>query len=215
MASFNGLGTKISLDARLPNPAILTCNQDLPLRIFVTRLDASPEPLALLSVNIELIGNTRVRAHDVIRNEYTRWIIVNDLNTPAGERRLLQSNRETSKGALLPPNEMQLVVNANIWRGRPLPPTVAPSFGSCAIGRSYELVIKIGIGYGQTPTQNVSWPVSFLEFTHSNMLETGYRNRPTYSRCCLLWNSPSSSVDLSDVNNAKLPSTHKPCVSKL
>jgi len=119
MASFNGLGTKISLDARLPNPAILTCNQDLPLRIFVTRLDASPEPLALLSVNIELIGNTRIRAHDVIRNEYTRWIIVNDLNTPAGERRLLQSNRETSKGALLPPNAMQLVVNANIWRGRP------------------------------------------------------------------------------------------------
>ena len=70
----------ISLDARLPNPPIITCNEKIPLRLLVKRLNNSSEPLYLSSLQIALIGYTHIRAYDAVRNETSTWVIMSRSN---------------------------------------------------------------------------------------------------------------------------------------
>lgn len=148
---------KFSLEARLPNPAIITCNQEIPLRLILKRLDDGLELLSLLSVHIEIIGTTQIRCYEAFRKELTSWVIMSrsNMNIPLQMDLMGSSSDETSKGNSLPQQEQQAVIDSNIWRGKPLPPTIAPTFESCALARSYELVVKVGIGYGRSPAQNV------------------------------------------------------------
>src|SRR6202000_169198 len=74
------------VDARLPSPAIITCNEPLPLRILVEKLNDSAATAYLKMLQIELIGYTQVRAYDLDRTETLTWILMSqsNMNMPLG-----------------------------------------------------------------------------------------------------------------------------------
>ncbi|KAI9709783.1 MAG: hypothetical protein M1820_003186 [Bogoriella megaspora] len=129
---------QVRVDARLPEPPILTCNEDVPLRLLVTRLTKFPnsEPLFLQSLHIELSGYTSVRAHDIARKESTSWLIMS------------MSNMGIPIGSPEDPVGTEVPINREYWDGRPLENTVAPSFETCNLSRRYELEARVGLSYG-------------------------------------------------------------------
>lgn len=125
----------VSVDARLPEPSILTCNQEVPLRIIVKKTNEAREPIYLQSLQIALIGLTKVRAHEVLRTESNSWVITS------------KSNMGIAIGAPSDPAGTEIVVDDRMWRGQVLPNTVAPSFETCNIARSYQLDVRVGLSY--------------------------------------------------------------------
>jgi hypothetical protein len=123
----------ISVDARLPEPAVLTCNQDIPLTILLKRLNASSDPIYMQSLQVSLNANTRIRAHDIFRTEQNSWIIMS------------KSNMGVLIGSKTDPEGTEVVIDDRLWRGQALPNTVAPSFETCNIARSYSLDVRIGL----------------------------------------------------------------------
>ena len=132
----SGTPPRFSVDARLPNPAVLTCNQDIPLRILVKNMSDRTKNVYLQMLQIELIGYTKVRAHEVSRNESNSWIVASFSNMaiPLGDAK-------DAVGTEVP-------INPEYWSGKPLPNTVCPSFQTCNLERFYELEVRIGLGYG-------------------------------------------------------------------
>lgn len=141
---------KGEIDARLPSPAILTCNEAIPLRIIARKLNESAEHVFLTSLQIHLFGFTEVRAQDVGRTETSNWVLLstNGLSIPISG----------------PTDELrkETVMDSGLWDRIPLPNTVAPSFHTCNLTRRYELEVRVGLGYGvpgeiqvcsQPPTQ--------------------------------------------------------------
>lgn len=133
-----GAGTtpRFTVDARLPNPAILTCNKDLPLRLLVKNMSEREKNVYLQMLQIELIGYTQVRAHEVQRKESNSWIISSF------------SNMNIPLGSPSDPLGTEVPVNPEYWSDKPIPNTVAPSFQTCNMARFYELEVRIGLGYG-------------------------------------------------------------------
>ncbi|KAI9798633.1 MAG: hypothetical protein M1825_005057 [Sarcosagium campestre] len=129
---------RFSVDARLPNPPILTCNEPLPLRLLVQRLSQSPEPVHLAMLQIELIGHTHVRAHQLSRQETASWVLVS------------LSNLGITLGKSSDPVGTEITVDDKFWKNVPLPNTVAPSFETCNITRTYEVEIRVGLQYGSS-----------------------------------------------------------------
>jgi hypothetical protein len=127
---------RISLDARLPNPAILTCNQDLPLRLLLKNVSERSKNVYLQMLQIELIGYTKVRAHEVSRTESNSWILCSF------------SNMAIPIGMPTDPIDTEVPINPEYWSGKPIPNTVPPTFAICNLARHYELEIRIGVGYG-------------------------------------------------------------------
>lgn len=127
---------RFQVDARLPNPPIVTCNEPLPLRILVQRLDQSSEPLALQVLQIELVGYTHVRAHDLARTESATWLLMS------------QSNMKMPVPTLEKSTSQEWKVPSKLWNNIPLPNTVAPSFDTCNISRTYELDVRVGLSHG-------------------------------------------------------------------
>jgi len=123
----------VSVDARLPDPAICTCNNDLPLRIIVKKVSGYSDRLYLQSLQVSLIGNTKVRAHEVHRTESNSWVLVS------------KSNMNVVIGAPSDPVGTETVIDDRMWRGHVLPNTVAPSFETCNISRSYQLDVRVGL----------------------------------------------------------------------
>ena len=123
----------ISVDARLPEPAVLTCNQDIPLTILLKRLNASSDPIYMQSLQVSLNANTRIRAHDIFRTEQNSWIIMSKSNMG-----VLIGSKTDSEGT-------EVAIDDRLWRGQALPNTVAPSFETCNIARSYCLDVRIGL----------------------------------------------------------------------
>jgi hypothetical protein len=123
----------ISVDARLPEPAVLTCNQDIPLSILVKRLNASSDPIYMQSLQVSLNANTKIRAHDVFRTEQNSWIIMSKSNMG-----MLIGSKTDAEGS-------EIAIDDSLWRGQILPNTVAPSFETCNIARSYCLDVRIGL----------------------------------------------------------------------
>lgn len=123
------------LDARLPNPAIITCREPLPLRILIERLNNSGSSLYLSMLQIELIGTTEVRAYDLQRKEQGSWTLISlaNLSVP-----LEPSSNKTNNW----------VVPDHFWKHVPLPSTIAPTFKTCNINRTYELVVRVGLTHG-------------------------------------------------------------------
>jgi len=123
------------VDARLPNPAILTCNEPIPLRVLVQKLGNTDADVYLSMFQIELIGYTHVRAHDLNRTESGSWVMKSlaNMNMPLNvPQRKSQS---------------EFKVPSNLWDNVPIPNTVAPSFETCNITRSYELEIRVGLSH--------------------------------------------------------------------
>lgn len=128
-------GPFVSVDARLPEPAILTCNQDIPLAIIVKRLNSSSDAIYLQSLQVSLMAVTKIRAHEVFRTEQNSWIIMSKSNM--GIALPFASDAEGSEA----------VVDDALWRGQLLPNTVAPTFETCNISRAYTLDVRIGLSY--------------------------------------------------------------------
>jgi hypothetical protein len=124
------------VDARLPSPPIVTCNEPIPLRILVRNMSDSLDQLFLTSLQINLIGSTDIRALDIARTETITWAMMTleSLSIPIGT----------------PGDKAQAetILDKKLWDGVPLPNTVAPSFQSCNLSRRYELEVKVGLGYG-------------------------------------------------------------------
>ncbi|KAF2839389.1 arrestin [Patellaria atrata CBS 101060] len=127
---------RFSVDARLPNPSILTCNEEIPLRILVKQLSERDENVYLQMVQIEIIGYTKIVAHDVVRTETNGWVV------------LSMSNMAIPLGSPTDPVGTEVSINREYWAGKTLPNTIAPSFQTCNISRYYELEVRVGLGYG-------------------------------------------------------------------
>lgn len=129
---------RYSVDARLPSPAILTCNEPVPLRILVTKQNENPEMVSIQVLQIELIGYTRIRAHDLKRTESGSWVI------------LSRSNMGLPLGNGSEPAGHEWKLDTSMWDSLPLPNSVAPSFETCNLSRNYELEIRVGLSQGSS-----------------------------------------------------------------
>ncbi|KAG6103276.1 hypothetical protein E4U14_006338 [Claviceps sp. LM454 group G7] len=135
----------VEMSAWLPHPAVLTCNKAVPLRLIAKKLVDCPEQLTLVSFQMELIGMTEVRTHNLFDNKINRWVIASsvDLNIP------LTSKSDAAVGS-------EVTIPDSLWRDKPLPNTVAPSFVTCNLSRRYELELKLGICWGKAKSGWIS-----------------------------------------------------------
>ncbi|KAL8941156.1 MAG: hypothetical protein Q9211_001930, partial [Gyalolechia sp. 1 TL-2023] len=131
-ASPTAIPLLVCIDARLPDPAILTCNEPVPLRIMVTKLNDSPATVFLQLLQIELVAKTAVRAHHLNRVTLTSTVVISKSNM----------------GIRLTEQKRVMEIDKGHWRDIPLPNSVAPSFDTCNISRSYELHVKVGLLHG-------------------------------------------------------------------
>ena len=94
-------------------------------------------------LQIELIGYTHVRAQDLVRKESGSWILLSQssVNMPLGK-----SNEPVGK---------EWTVDSSMWDRIPLPNSVAPSFDTCNISRTYELEVRVGLVHGSKSRVNV------------------------------------------------------------
>lgn len=145
----------VLVDARLPSPSILTCNEPVPLRILLKKQAESPEYVYLMSLQLELIGYTNVRAQEVSRTETGSWIIT----SLAGLTMLVSSPGDIVGSECL--------IDSKLWNQVPLPHTVTPSFDTCNISRRYELEVRVTIGYGHPGEIQVSFVLA-LTVCHAN-----------------------------------------------
>lgn len=139
---------RVSLDARLPNPSILTCNEPVPLRLIAKKLTECPDIIFLQMLQIELISYTKIIAHDLTRTEIGTWVVVS------------RSNMHMALGKPGDPAETDLPIDPKLWNALPLPNSVAPSFETCNIERSYELEVRIGLTHGTPGNMKVKRIIS-------------------------------------------------------
>ena len=101
----------ISFDGRLPDPAIITCNEPLPLRVLITKLNDSPATIFLQLIELVLVGITSTRAHELQREDFHNFIItsLSNLKVPLTPERN--------------PNDM--TIDPSFWNQIPLPSTVS------------------------------------------------------------------------------------------
>ncbi|KAF4121030.1 Arrestin (or S-antigen), N-terminal domain [Geosmithia morbida] len=128
----------VEISARLPHPSIVTCNKPVPLRLVAKKLVDSPAEVFLVSMQMELIGYTDVRCHNIYNRRVNRWVVVSDanLNIP------LTTSPDDEVGK-------EVVVPDTLWAGCTLPNTIAPSFECCNLSRRYDLELKLGVAWGK------------------------------------------------------------------
>lgn len=134
----------VLVDARLPSPTILVCRTPLPLRLLIKKQNDSPEQIFLRGLEVDLIGTTCVRAQSVIREEQSLFPVLNlhGLAIPIGQPG--------------DPGGTESVASPSLWDRVPLPPTVTPSFATCNLSRTYNLDLRVIIGYGHVGDISVS-----------------------------------------------------------
>lgn len=128
----------IEVSARLPHPPVFTCNQPIPLRLIAKKLVDCPEQVYLSSFQMDLVGITEVRSHNIYHNRTNRWIVASGSNLTVP----LTSSPQDDVGH-------ELVIPDDMWKNRPLPNTIAPSFVACNLSRRYELEIRLGLSWGK------------------------------------------------------------------
>lgn len=131
-----GSSLRVAADLRLPNPSILTCNEPIPMRVLVSKLSESYETVFLQMLQVELISYTHIQAHDLKRTENGSWVLMSS------------SNMGIPLGRGGDPAGTEWTIDPKFWSRLPLPPSVAPSFQTCNISRSYELEVRVGLAHG-------------------------------------------------------------------
>jgi len=146
----SGPPPKISIDCRLPNPAIITCNEPLPLRVIIKKLNNTPEIIYLQLLQIQLIGYTRIRAHELERQEASSWVVASlaNLHTPLGN-----SNTPTNK---------EMEIDRRVWGDISLPNSIPPTFETCNLSRHYVLEIRVGLVHGSTGNMKVPFSPTLI-----------------------------------------------------
>ncbi|CAG8366341.1 unnamed protein product [Penicillium salamii] len=129
---------RVSVDARLPNPSILTCNEPVPLRLLAKRLNEGPDIIFLQMLQVELIAYTKILAHDLTRTESGSWVVMS------------RSNMNIPLGKPEDPIGTDWTIDPGLWNRLSLPNSVAPSFETCNIERSYELEVRVGLTHGNS-----------------------------------------------------------------
>ncbi|MCJ1309447.1 hypothetical protein MMC25_003107 [Agyrium rufum] len=132
----SGSPPNVSIDGRLPDPATITCNLPVPLRVLIKILNDSTDMIFLHILHVELVSYTSVRAQELQRTEKGGWILFSKQNL---NMQLKETNAETK----------EMEVNSKLWSETPLPPTVPPTFETCNISRHYHLELRIGLTYGR------------------------------------------------------------------
>jgi hypothetical protein len=132
-ASPSTIPVRFAIEARLPSPPILVPNEPLPLRLLLTKLDPFKEVIVMRTLQITLLTNTRITAHELFKDELTQYLLLSvaDLHVSFG-------------GEDAPPNIM-LEADPSLWRDRAVPDSMSPSFTTCNIKRSYHLKVEIGL----------------------------------------------------------------------
>lgn len=140
-----------SVEARLPSPSILTCNETLPLRLILKRHNNSSQALYVQSLQIQIVAHTRISAQEVYRDESQIWMVLN-------LDRLALPIRSTGRV------DEEITLDDQAWRNIPLPSSVPPSFVSCSIARKYDICVQIGLGYGNGFANNVRMDFASLPY---------------------------------------------------
>jgi hypothetical protein len=146
---------RFSVDVRMPNPSILTCGKDIPLRVLIKQLSPRSQPLYLKTFQIELVGHTKLRAQAMSQTVGTSWVLnsVSNLHYTIG-------SETDAEGA-------ETELSKELWAGHNLPDAVCPSFVTCNIERFYDLVVSVGLSYGSTVTGKVCYSVTFIFITNN------------------------------------------------
>ena len=128
----------ITVEGRLPDPAIVYCDEVLPLRILVTKQNDSNATVFLQSLHVEVLGHTGIRANELRRSEITSWTIMSssDMKKPM------------SKSTTNEDGDRVLEIDAKLWNQKPLPNTITPTFETCNLSRSYTVDLKVGLSWG-------------------------------------------------------------------
>ncbi|KAL8825479.1 MAG: hypothetical protein Q9191_004391 [Dirinaria sp. TL-2023a] len=134
----------IAFDGRLPDPAIITCNQPLPLRVLVTKLNESTATIFLRLIELVLVSSTTTRAHELQRNDTGTFVLMSRSNLDLALR---CSDDRSQKG-----REME--IESTLWNQIPLPNHIAPTFDTCNLSRTYVLDIKVGLSWGTGGNMN-------------------------------------------------------------
>ena len=127
----------ISFEGRLPDPPIITCNEPLPLRVLITRLNDTPARIYLQLIEIVLVSETTTRAHELERTDTNSFVLLSrsNLHSPLGPSNKSESGKE-------------MEIDDSLWNQAPLPNTVAPTFDTCNLSRNYLLDVKLGLAWG-------------------------------------------------------------------
>ncbi len=87
-------------------------------------------------LQIELLIHTHVRAHDLNRTETGSVIITS------------QANMAVRLGSGGEKADADLEVPSRLWDNIALPNTIAPTFETCNISRTYDLEVRVGLKHG-------------------------------------------------------------------
>lgn len=153
----------VAVDLRLPEPAILTCAKPVPARVVVTSLNGTTTGMTIVSLQLEVVSITKVRAQDVGRVERGSTVLF----SRSGMSVPLQFGDGAAKDASATQakeTEPEAEVDSRLWTDQPLPNVVPPSFETCNITRTYEIFARIGIRYDVAGSM-VSFKISFSKAT--------------------------------------------------
>lgn len=172
VADDDAVPPSISFEGRLPDPPIVTCNEPLPLRVLITKLNESPATLYLQLIELVLISDTTTQAHQLHRSDIGNFILVSLSNLHVPLRPL-----DNSKGG------KDMEIDPALWSHAPLPNTVVPAFDTCNLSCKHWLDIKIGLSWGSGSRINVSSLevlLNWLDDFHTlpSMISSSVQRRP-------------------------------------
>jgi len=124
----------ISVEARLPEPPILTAGHAIPLRLICGTLNTNTSNLFLRSLEIAILGYTHIRAQQVRRTAVSPIVMTSRSNIMQAPISFKEGNTEA-------------LIDSTLWHGLSIPGNLPPSFETCNLSRNYELIVRIGIGY--------------------------------------------------------------------
>ncbi|KAK1825828.1 hypothetical protein QBC39DRAFT_38624 [Podospora conica] len=163
------IGPEIEMSARIPHPAILTCNKPIPLRLLAKKLAAVDAEIFLIALQVDLIGETVVRCQDLIHTEASRWVILNShgLSIPV-------SRPGDAVGT-------EIVVPDTLWKNFSLPNTIMPSFVTCNLSRTYQLEIRLGLSWGKKSPANAKGKTPLTHVPQEIYLPLNFSSVEVYS----------------------------------
>ncbi|CAZ80023.1 unnamed protein product [Tuber melanosporum] len=133
-----------SIEARLPSPAIIVPNIQLPLRVILVKIEPYTTPVFIRSLQIHLFAFTGITAHGLGKTDkqIITCLSLMGLQSPIGDDYQAIGKEVEADQAL--------------WANAALPDSVPPSFRTCNIRRTYELEIILGLSHGRSgPTEMV------------------------------------------------------------
>jgi hypothetical protein len=127
---------KLTVDFRLPNPAILTCGAEIPIRLLLKNLTTRTKPVYLQSLQIELVGFTKIRAQEVEKVETQHWVL------------LSKNNMHRTIGNPSDAIDTEVELAPDLLSEIRVPDSACAEFATCNVGRWYELHASVGLSYG-------------------------------------------------------------------